>query len=206
MAEPSNYPASPLETDDARPGGSTPPRGSRLPDSDSHPAPSTYRTRIIDAITGIALRSDIDTHTEGLLTSYVRYVSPSQVRAGPGDFPVTVRQHPTHDDAAALAGRWSDVLCYHVGAAILDYYKLYLDDVPAGVHARLEKRVELLESIRHSGPAQHPRTGNDRRGWRLCTLLESEDFNQVEEAKFDRNHRVGDGLIALAPDDDLTVD
>lgn len=103
---------------------------------------------------GSQLRSTLD--------QFIRHVSPGMLNSH-ADFPVTVRQHPVDRERAGSWMSRDQMLCFHIGNAVLGYY----DTMRKGAPDTFGERLALLEQIAALGLDEFVVVGTDSVGYTL---------------------------------------
>lgn len=123
---------------------------------------------------GSQLRSTLD--------QFIRHVSPGMVGSH-ADFPVTIRRHPVDRERCTQWLSRDEMLCFHVGNAVLGYYDtLRLSNSPILVSSAsaFSTRLALLESIAVLGLSEFVVVGSDMAGY---TLREKDEVRAELKAK-----------------------
>lgn len=147
------------------------------PDPERTKAISALRTRLIHAIHGISVKSA--TSARSVLDSFGLKCSPSMAADEGSGFPVTIRPHGANADKSMNTTRPA-LLFFHVGSAILAYYKVVTFPGEQKFLDALEKRVKFVERLNAEGVDNFVPMGNDRTGF---ALMHKDEAKKVEQAR-----------------------
>ena len=112
----------------------------------------------------VKIMTKLPSDLQSLLSRYIRCASPAFVEMEDSEFPKSLYRHPRNPHASVRGG-WGNVLCFHVGDAILSYYNLY-----RGIHNDEEfAAIQYLHEIATVGTEFFKVTGDDTTGYMLMT-------------------------------------
>jgi hypothetical protein len=94
---------------------------------------------------GMLIGNIRETTIETVLSGYYRMLSPSMAPTRGSEFPRTLYSHAKNPDRSSKSG-WGNLICFHVGNAILAYYESFLNGKPVDhLFARVEHLREIAE-------------------------------------------------------------
>jgi|GEM_PF-2711499 len=129
----------------------------------------------------VAIGPKVNTSLRSITDAYLRLVCPAMSLTGGSEFPRALRPHPLNHDFSTYRG-YGDLICFHIGNAILAYY----DAVRGQPAEHLLARVELLKEIAARLEEFQP-YGSDQAGWCLLSknavaALEKQHAKQADHA------------------------
>ena len=117
------------------------------------------------AICDLCGHRNVDMGLRGLVLGYFKSLSPKMAPTRGSEFPRTLKQHPLDHDRSTESS-WGNLICHHVGNAILAYY----DSLDAGKPTEhLLARVGWLREIAAT-PKEFLPYGSVQTGYCLMTL------------------------------------